>query len=120
MAVTTGGRPGELSGCWAAWAESDVDNVTRTDMDNGTIKSRRRFTGRIRKAAVSVTLPSDKYQPFVTWFRTNCRAGAIPTKMMTPYGAEEVWAFAEPPTFNWPDKNAFTVEANIYQLDGWV
>ena len=119
MAVTTGARPGTLDGCWGQWSEQDVENVTRTDMENGTVKSRRRFTGRIRKASVSVTMTADKYADFVTWFRVNCRAGAIPTKMKTPYGAEEVWCFAEPPTFSWPDSNVFRVEANIYQLGGW-
>lgn len=119
MAVTKGTRPAELDGCWGEWSEQDVDNVIRTDMDNGTIKSRRRFTGYIRKAAVSVTMPASQYQFFVQWFRVNCQAGAIPTDMKTPYGAEEVWAFAEPPVINWVDKNAFQVNANIYRLDNW-
>lgn len=119
MAITTGARPADLDGCWGEWSEQDVDNVLRSDMDNGSIKSRRRFTGHIRKAAVGVTMPAAKYASFVTWFRTNCRAGAIPTMMKTPYGTEEAWAFAEPPVMSWPDKAVFRVQANIYRLDGW-
>ena len=119
MALTIAVRPAELDGCWGTWSETDVDNVIRTDMDSGTIMSRRRFTGTVRKAAVSVRLHAKLYNNFMRWFRVNCRAGAIPTKMITPYGAEEVWAFAAPPQIDWIDPNVFSVTADIYQLSGW-
>jgi len=112
-------RPAALDGCWASWTEQDIDNVLRTDMDSGTVKSRRRFTGRQRKAQVEVTLPRELHTDFVTWFTVNCRQGAIPTLMKTPYGTEEYWAFSEPPAISWPDRAAFTVTANLYQLSGW-
>ena len=119
MAITTGARPADLDGCWAEWTEQDVDNVLRTDMDNGNIKSRRRFTGLIRKASVGVNLPADKFNSFTVWFRVNCRAGAIPTMVTTPYGTQEAWCFAEPPVISWIDKSVFSVKAEIYRLDGW-
>ena len=116
---TVAARPGELDGCWASWAEEDVDNVIRTEMDSGAIKSRRRFTGRQRSASVSVRLTKDKYTPFITWYRVNCRAGSIPTQVMTPYGVEEYWCFASPPTISWIEPNVFEVNAELYQLSSW-
>lgn len=106
--------------CWGQWSEQDVDNVLRTEMDSGTIKSRRRFTGRQRLATVSVQLPASRYKEFIQWFRVTCQAGVLPALMDTPYGDQEPWAFAATPQISWPDRNVFRVSASIYQLPGWI
>ena len=61
-------RPDTLDGCWQTWTESQTDNVVKSAMDSGVVKTRRRFTGIQRKAQVSVTLAADLYQDFQDWY----------------------------------------------------
>ena len=101
MAIQVAARPASISGCFQSWSEKQVPNTIRTEMENGTVKVRRRTTGIFRQADVSVTLKGDVYQDFVDWWNVNCQQGAIPTKVITPYGAEEVWRMSEPPAIEW-------------------
>jgi len=120
MAITIGTRPASLDGCWASWQEKQQPNVIRTDMDQpGNVKVRRRTTGISRVANVSVTLEATKYQDFLTWFNVACQGGVLPTRVTTPYGADEVWRFTEPPQISWIDPKAFSVTAQIEQLPAY-
>ena len=112
-------RPPKLDGCWATWSESQTDNVVKSSMDSGVVKSRPRFTGIQRRAEVSVKLTADKYQEFVDWFNVYQRQGAIPTRVKTPYGTEEIWQFVSPPVYNWPEAGHFEVSTQLYQQSGW-
>jgi len=115
MAIEIGERPAQLSGCWSSWQEQDVDTVLRTDMDSGAVHTRRRFTGVSRLVTASVTLKAALYQDFMDWYRITQRQGAIATRVVTPYGAEEVFQWAGPPNISWPDTKAFTASVSMYQ-----
>ena len=120
MAITIGTRPASLDGCWASWNEKQEPNTIRTNMDQpGNVKVRRRTTGISRVANVSVTLEATKYDDFVSWFNTACQGGVLPTRMTTPYGADEVWRFTEPPQITWVDPKAFSVTCQIEQLPAY-
>jgi hypothetical protein len=108
-------RPAGLDGCWKTWSEQDVDVVIRTDMDNGAMKTRRRFTGTNRTAEVTVTMPATLYTLFMQWFRVNQRQGAKATWVTTPYGTQEAWQFTAPPSISWPNKNAFTASVTMFR-----
>jgi hypothetical protein len=112
-------RPDTLDGCWQTWTESQTDNVIKSAMDAGVVKTRRRFTGIQRKAQVSVTLAADLYQDFQDWFNVYSRQGSIPTRVKTPYGAEEIWMFVAPPVIEWIDANMFKASTELYAQAGW-
>ena len=122
MAVTTvdvATRPAQMDGCWATWAEQDEPAVIRTTMEDGTVKVRRRNTGRHRVAKVSRTFKAVDYTNFMDWFNIACQQGVKPTRMKTPYDADEVWRFSSPPEIVWLEPAAFAVSCNIEQLAGW-
>ena len=119
MAIKIGTRPASIDGCWASWSEKAQPVVIRTDMEDGTVKVRRRSTGKLRVANVSRTFDAKDYQAFQDWFTVACQQGTIPTRVMTPYGKEEVWRFTEAPQINWVDPKAFDVTCAIEQLSGW-
>jgi len=110
-----GTRPGQLDGCWQTWQEQDVDVIARTDMESGALHTRRRFTGTSRIVQVSVRLPAELYQIFMTWFRVNQQQGAKATYVMTPYGTEEVFQFTSAPAINWIDPKVFQASVTLYQ-----
>lgn len=113
-------RPEELDGCWGSWSEQQTDNIVKSSMDSGVVKTRRRFTGIQRKAQVSVKLRAEKYKAFVDWFNIYQRQGSIPTMVITPYGEEELWQFMAPPQINWPEAGYFEATTELYQQSGWV
>ena len=104
--------------CFATWDEARSDNTIRTEMDNGSIRSRRRFTGVQRSLQVSVVVDAKEFAQWDQWYRA-AEDGARPVKLKTPWGAEEVWAFAGPPQIGWPESNAFSYKASFYQRDEW-
>jgi hypothetical protein len=114
-------RPDELSGCWSTWSEQDVPTTIRSSMDNGEPKVRRRFTGVLRRAQVSVNCPDYDVQNYMYWFRTLCQQGLMPTAMVSPAGVEAVWRFVEPPVVQWgaPGSGMAVVSATIERLPGW-
>jgi hypothetical protein len=119
MAVQVAARPASLSGCFQSWSEKQVSTVLRTEMENQSVKVRRRTTGIFRQADVGVTLKGTQYNDFVTWYNVNCQQGAIPTKVITPYGVEEVWRISEPPSIEWVqggEKSAFRVSMKLERL----
>jgi len=113
-------RPPTLDGCWSTWSETQTDNVTKSQMDSGVVKTRRRFTGIQRRAQVTVKMRSEFYQDFQDWYNVYQRQGSIPTRVKTPYGAEEIWMFVAPPVFDWVDANMFKVSTELYQQSGWA
>ena len=113
-------RPETLDGCFSSWSETQTDNVVKSQMDSGVVKTRRRFTGIQRRAEVSVTLSADLYEDFVDWFNVYQRQGSIPTRVKTPYGKEEIWLFVAPPVYNWPEAGYFTASTELYQEAGWA
>ena len=120
MAVTIGIRPPSLDGCWASWEEQQEPNVIRTDMEvPGYIKVRRRTTGIMRVASVSRNFEAKDYTAFMDWFNVSCQQGVNPTRMMTPYGKDEVWRFSSPPKISWIEPKAFQVKCEIEQLPEW-
>ena len=119
MAITIATRPASIDGCWASWTEKAEPVVIRTEMEDGTMKVRRRSTGKIRVANVSRAFEAKDYQAFQDWFTVACQQGVLPTRVVTPYGAEEVWRFTEAPEISWLDKKAFAVSCTMEQLAGW-
>lgn len=119
MAIQIGTRPASISGCFQTWNETQVSNVIRTDMDNLTVKVRRRTTGIFRQAEASVTLKADVYDDFVKWFNVDCQQGAVPTRVMMPNGREEVWRFSEPPAIEWVQHNVFRATVKLERLPGF-
>ena len=112
-------RPPQLDGCWSSWSESQTDNVVKSTMDSGVVKTRPRFTGIQRRAEVSVRLKAEFYKDFMGWFNSFQRQGAIPTRVVTPYGDEEIWQFMTPPRINWPEPSYFEASTELYQQSGW-
>ena len=106
-------------GCWSSWEETSTDNVVKSTAEDGTVKFRRRFTGRNRRASVSVKIGADKYDDFVFWYDVAQRQGSNPTYVETPYGAQEVWQFVAPPVYSWIDPNVVEVTCNLYQGANW-
>lgn len=113
-------RPPNLDGCWSTWAETQTDNVVKSPMDNGVVKTRRRFTGIQRRAEVAVNLRAELYQDFMDWFNVDQRQGAIPTYVKTPYGTEELFLFVTPPRIEWPESTYFKASVELYQQSGWA
>ena len=121
MAVTIGTRPADLDGCWATWSEQQEPNVIRTQMDApGYTKVRRRTTGISRVANVARNFDAKDYDDFMRWFNVLCQQGVIPTRIMTPYGKEEVWRITEAPQITWIDPNVFSVKVQIEQQPAWA
>ena len=119
MAIEIGSRPASLSGCFQTWNERQVANTIRTEMENGTVKVRRRTTGIYRQAEVGGVLKGSLYADFVAWWNVNCKQGSIPTRVVTPYGTEEVWRISEPPGIEWlqsGDNAAFRVSMKLERL----
>jgi len=112
-------RPASLDGCWSTWTETQSDNVVKSQMDSGVVKTRRRFTGIQRRAQVSVSLKADLYQEFIDWFNVFQRQGSIPTYVKTPYQTEEIWLWVTPPKVEWPEAGYFTASVEMYQQSGW-
>ena len=120
MAITIGTRPATLDGCWASWDEKQEPNTIRTSMDaTGYTKVRRRTTGIMRMAQVKRNFEAKDYDTVMDWFNVACQGGVIPTRMITPYGKEEVWRFTEPFSITWIEPKAFSVSATIEQLPSY-
>jgi hypothetical protein len=88
-------------------------------MDSGAIKVRRRTTGIMRVAQVSVSMTADKYDSFMGWYNVSCQQGVLPTMMCTPQCFDELWRFVEAPQINWISKDVFTASCQIERLPGW-
>ena len=117
MAITIANRPAALDGCWSSWTEKQNTNIIRTDMDlAGATKVRRRTTGITRIANVSRVFEAKHYDDVLRWFNVNCQQGVLPTRMKTPYMAEEVWRFTEAPEISWLETGAFAITTTIEQL----
>ena len=119
MAIPIGTRPSTLDGCWASWSEKAEPATIRTEFEDGTVKVRRRSTGKTRIANVSRVFAAKDYDAVQNWFNVACAQGIYPTRVMTPYKKEEVWRFTEAPDINWLDTNAFSASFKIEQLTGW-
>ena len=115
MAMEIGDRPAELDGCWSTWTEKDIDNVIRTEFDSGAMQTRRRYTGVNRVVSATVRLKAELYPYFMDWYRVAQRNGSIATKVITPYGDEEVFQWTGPPTITWPEAKVFTAQVTMWQ-----
>lgn len=113
MAITVAARPGTISGKSQTWSEKQSPNVIRTTMENGTVKVRRRTTGILRRADVTMVLAGSLYTDFLTWYNTNCQQGVLPTYFITPYGASEIWRMTEPPSIEWINAASPMFKASI-------
>ena len=120
MTVTLEKRPPALDGCWGQWQEQQTDNIVKSEMDAGNVKSRRRFTGINRRVSASVRIRAELYRDFMGWFNVDQRQGAIPTLCMTPYGTEELFQWMAPPVITWPESGYFEASVEMYQGSGWV
>lgn len=119
MAIQVASRPASISGCFQTWSERQAPNTIRTEMENGTFKVRRRTTGILRQAEGTMTLKGVQYSDFVDWWNVNCQQGALPTRIVTPYGAEEVWRISEPPAIEWiqsGERPAFRASLKLERL----
>lgn len=113
---TTAARPGELHGCWQSWQETQVDNVVKTEFENGAVRTRRRFTGKQRIINASVTYPKNLYDKFMDWFNINQQQGAVPTFVKDPLGNEITVQWLAPPNINWLS-GAIAFSAQVRMLD---
>lgn len=111
-------RPAQLDGCWATWTETWVDVVARTDFENGSMRTRRRFTGKAKLIDASVRIDASFYDLFCEWFLVNQQQGALPTKVKDPQGKEIVVQWTEPPKISWPDALVFQASVKMYQHPG--
>lgn len=114
-----GPRPSDLDGCWSTWNEQQADNVVRTTMDKGNVRTRRRFTGINRGVQATVKLTAEKYVPFRDWFNRDQKQGTVPTYVKTPYGTEELFLWTSPPLINWIDAQHFEASVTMYQGSNW-
>lgn len=120
MAIQIGARPTSITGCMALWNEEYKPNTIRSDMDDMTVKVRRRTTGLVRKIDTQVTLKAAQYDDFVAWFKVNQLGGSIPTRITTPNDHREIVVRAtQPPKIEWVDKGAFTATMSWEQMPGW-
>lgn len=121
-AITVAARPISIDGCFSSWSEMDKPQIIRSEMDFGTIKVRRRTTSSIWTIEASVVLKAELYDDFQTWFRVNCQAGVLPTRIKRPQDGKELVArFTEAPTISWPEleKGAFQAACKFEQLPEW-
>ena len=51
-------------GCFSSWEESQSDNVTKSSMEDGTVKFRRRFTGIDRRVSATVRIAQRQLRGF--------------------------------------------------------
>lgn len=120
MPIQIAARPVGISGCMSAWNEKYLPNTIRSEMDDLTVKVRRRTTGLIRNIDTQVTLKANQYQDFVNWFKINQQGGSIPTRITTPGDHKEIVVRAkEPPTIQWVDAKAFTATMSWEVMPGW-
>ena len=120
MAIQIGARPATIDGCMAAWNEEFKPNTIRSDMDDMTVKVRRRTTGLIRNIDCQVTLKASQYDDFCSWFKVNQMGGAIPTRIKRPQDGKEIVVRArETPKIEWLDKGAFVATMAFEQMPEW-
>jgi hypothetical protein len=120
MAIQIGARPTSIDGCMAVWNEDFKPNTIRSDMDDLTVKVRRRTTGLIRNIDTQVTLKAAQYDDFITWFRVNQLGGAIPTRIKRPQDGKEIVVRArETPKIEWIEPKAFTATMSWEVMPGW-
>ena len=114
-------RPASLDGCWSDWSEQDQPVTIRSEMESGLVKTRRRFTGRTRRAQVGVVLRAEFYDDFINWFVQDCEQGIRSTNMKDPLGVESPWRFVSPPQIRWDTANNkyFRAFCEIEKLPGW-
>lgn len=120
--IQVASRPASIDGCMQTWAEHDEVKVIRSEVDTGTVKVRRRFTGVVWLVDASVVLPAALYVAFRDWFRINCQSGVLPTYFTTPWGEQVVMRFREPPAIDWgidPAATAFRASMVLEQLPEW-
>jgi hypothetical protein len=116
-------RPASIDGCFQTWNEADSPSVLRSDMDlGGFVKVRRRTTAAAWQISASVVLRASQYDDFLTWFRSYCQAGVLPTRIKHPSGREVVARFSAPPTIEWPerDNTVFRATCTFEQLPEWA
>lgn len=118
-------RPTGISGCMQTFNESQLENVVRSQSDNNTmVKVRRRATAAVRVADASVTVKQAEVALWKDWFEVSCQGGVIPTRIITPYGKEEVWRFSAPLAITWGQgptsgQHAATITMKLEQLPAW-
>ena len=116
-------RPASIDGCFQTWGEADSPSVLRSEMDmGGFVKVRRRTTAAAWQISATVMLRADQYDDFQAWFRTNCQAGVIPTRIKHPSGKTVVARFSAPPSIEWPerDKSVFRASCTFEQMPEWA
>lgn len=121
--IQIGARPLSLDGCFSTWNQHDMPSVIRSDMDlAGYTKVRRRTTVAGSQVEASVMLKSDLYEDFMAWFRLDCAAGVLPTRVKRPDGTEVVMRFTAPPVIEYPerDKTVFRASVTLEQLPQWI
>lgn len=112
-------RPKSLSGCASTWSETQTDNVVKSEMSSGVLKTRRRFTGIQKKVTCTFILVRDQYDDFIDWYNIEQRQGSIPTRVKNPMGIEQIYLFVTPPVIEWPENTYFTAAVELYAQSGW-
>ena len=120
MPITVMEPPVADLNCTMNWKEQDVDNSVRTVAEDGSPMVRRRFTGVVRMASVTVTYKKELYDDFMKWFRVTTLDGSIATWIKEPSGKETAWRFTGPAEIEWVHVGeAFTASYSIIRNDAW-
>jgi hypothetical protein len=122
---TVANRPSEIRGCLQTFSESTLENTVRSQMENNSlIKVRRRTTAVVRVADATVTVTQVEVAYWKNWFEVACQGGVLPTRIITPYGKEEIWRFSAPLAITWGQgpsqgQHAATITMKLEQLPVW-
>jgi hypothetical protein len=120
MTITIAQRPASIDGCMAEWSETFLSNIIRSQMEDMSIKVRRRTTGLIMNIDSKVNLKAEQYEDFLNWFRVDQRGGSIPTRIKRPIdGKEMVVRCSQFPTIQWIDSNVFAASMKWEQMPEW-
>lgn len=120
MAIQIASRPLSIDGCMSVWNETYLPNTIRSEMDDLTVKVRRRTTGVVRNIDTQVTLKAELYDDFIKWFTVDQIGGSIPTRIKRPQDSKEIVVrMKEPPKIEWVDKKAFTATMVWESLPLW-
>ena len=117
--VTVVTRPTKLDGCFGSWDEQDDEVVIRSEMEDGSVKVRQRFSNVRRYISASVVLEVSDYYLFKDWYRNWCKHGVYASFVKEPDGTDVIVRFTQSPRIRWLATNAVEVSASFEDLPEW-
>jgi len=112
MAALTVPWPVDLPDCLESWQETERESITRTNMDAGPPKVRRRFTAPMREMRCTMVLRADQYETFRDFFDIELAQGINWHTFRHPYtGNVESFRFVSP--FEISNMNALAITVSM-------